>query len=49
MAAKFAPLSLSSQLHDLPQNYNQRIRSFDAKENKLAQRHLDWFNDFVDL
>jgi hypothetical protein len=40
---------LPAQLHDLPQNYNQRIRSFDAEENTSAQRHLDWFNDFVDL
>jgi hypothetical protein len=49
MAARFSPLALPAQLHDLPQNYNQRIRSFDAEENTSAQRHLDWFNDFVDL
>jgi hypothetical protein len=36
-------------LHDLPQNYNQRIKSYDAEENISTQRHLDWFNDFVDL
>jgi hypothetical protein len=36
-------------LHDLPQNYNQRINSYDAEENVLAQKHLDWFNDFANL
>jgi hypothetical protein len=49
METGFAPLELPAQLHDLPQNYNQRIRSFDAEENTSDQRHLDWFNDFVDL
>jgi hypothetical protein len=49
MEARFSPLVLPSQLHDLPQNYNQRIKSYDAEENVSAQKHLDWFNDFVDL
>jgi hypothetical protein len=33
----------------LPQNYSQRIRLYDAEGNVSAQRHLDWFNDFIDL
>jgi hypothetical protein len=49
MATRYAPLVLPAQLHDLPQNYNQRIKSYDAEENISSQRHLDWFNDFVDL
>jgi hypothetical protein len=49
MAARFAPLSLPSQLHDFPQNYNKRIKLYDAEGNASAQNHLDWFNDFVDL
>jgi hypothetical protein len=49
MAARFTPLILPAQLHDLPQNYNQRIRLYDVEGNVSAQRHLDWFNDFVDL
>jgi hypothetical protein len=49
MATRFSPLVLPAQLHDLPQNYAQRIKSYDAEENISAQRHLDWFNDFVDL
>jgi hypothetical protein len=49
MATVFAPLSLSAQLHDLPQNYNHRIKLYDDEGNASAQKHLDWFNDFVDL
>jgi hypothetical protein len=49
MAARFAPLALPTQLHDFPQNYNQRIKLYDAKRNTSTQKHLDWFNDFVDL
>jgi hypothetical protein len=49
MAARFAPLALLDQLHDLPQNYIQRIKLYDVEGNALAKKHLDWFNDFVDL
>jgi hypothetical protein len=49
MAARFSPLILPAQLHDLPQNYSQRIKLYDVEGNVSAQRHLDWFNDFVDL
>jgi hypothetical protein len=30
METIFSPLVLPAQLHDLPQNYNQRINSYDA-------------------
>jgi hypothetical protein len=49
MATGFAPLILPAQLHDLPQEYNLRIKLYDAEGNILAQSHLDWFNDFIDL
>jgi hypothetical protein len=49
MATRFTPLILLSQLHDLPQNYNQRIKLYDVEGNVSSQRHEDWFNDFVDL
>jgi hypothetical protein len=49
MATRFTPLILPAQLHDLPQNYSQRIRLYDVEGNVSAQRHLDWFNDFVNL
>jgi hypothetical protein len=49
MATRFTPLILPAQLHDLPQNYSQRIKLYDVEGNVSAQKHLDWFNDFVDL
>ena len=49
MAARFSPLILPAQLHDFPLEYNQRIKLYDAEGNVAAQKHLDWFNDFVDL
>jgi hypothetical protein len=49
MAARFSPLPLPAQLHDLPQNYNQRIKLYDVEGNASAQKHLDLFNDFFDL
>jgi hypothetical protein len=49
MAFRFAPLILPAQLHDLPHDYNLRIKLYDAEGNISAQKHLDWFNDFIDL
>jgi hypothetical protein len=49
MATRFSPLALPTQLHDFPQNYNQRIKLYDVEGNASAQNHLDWFKDFVDL
>jgi hypothetical protein len=49
MAARFSPLVLSTQLHDFPREYNQRIKLYDVDSNVSTQKHLDWFNDFVDL
>jgi len=49
MATIFSPLFVPTQFHDLPQTYNQIIKSYDAEDNVLAQKHLDCFNDFNDL
>ena len=49
MASRFTPLSLHAQLHDLPQGYSQRIRTFGAEGDITTQQHLDKFNDFIDL
>jgi len=49
MATRFSPLTLPAQLHYFPQNYNQRIKLCDAEGNASTPKHLDWFNDFVDL
>jgi hypothetical protein len=49
MAAIFTPLVLPAQLHDFPQGYSQRIRTFGAEGDITTQQHLDRFNDFIDL
>ena len=49
MAARFAPLALPAQLHDLPQNYAQRIKYFGNEVDVAAQQHVDRFIDFIDL
>jgi hypothetical protein len=41
MVARFNPLGLPAQLHDLPQNYNQRIKLYDAEGNASDEKHLD--------
>ena len=37
MAARFAPLQLPIVLHDLPQNYSQRISLFDGEGGITAK------------
>ena len=49
MAARFAPLALPVVLHDLPQNYSQRIFLFDGEGKFTAKQHMDRFDDFIDL
>jgi hypothetical protein len=49
MAARFTPLVFPAQLHDLPQGYSQRIRTYGAKGDISVQQYLDRFNDFCDL
>ena len=36
-------------MHDLPQGYSQRIRTYGAEGDASSQQHLDRFNDFCDL
>ena len=49
MATRFTPLVLPTALHELPQNYAQRIIQFDAEGDVTTQQHLDRFIDFIDL
>ena len=49
MATRYAPLALPTQLHNLPQTYAQRIKSFGNEEDVTTQQHLDKFTDFIDL
>ena len=49
MASRFNPLVFPAQLHDLPQGYSQRIKTYGAEGDISAHQHLDRFNDFCDL
>ena len=49
MAARFAHLRLPAILHDLPQNYSQRISFFDGEGDIISKQHVAKFEYFVDL
>jgi hypothetical protein len=49
MPARFSPLVFPTQLHDLPGEYNLRIKLYDVEGSVLAYKNLDWFNNFIDL
>ena len=49
MVARFAPLALPVVLHDLPQNYSQRISLYDGEGNFTERQHMDRFEDFIDF
>jgi hypothetical protein len=49
MATRFSPLSLPTQLHDLPLGYSQRIRTYGAERDVSSHQHIIRFNDFCDL
>ena len=48
MAARFDPLRLHVVLHDLPQNYSQRISLFDGEGGITTKQHVAKFKDCVD-
>jgi len=43
------PLALPALLHDMPQNYDQRIKKFGAEGEVSAKQHLAKINDTLDL
>ena len=49
MVARFSPLHLPALLHDLPQNYSQRISLFDGEGDITTKQHVAKFEDFIDL
>ena len=49
MAARFAPLALPVVLHDLPQNYAQKIPFYDGDGNFTARQHVDKLDVYVYL
>ena len=48
MVARFSPLVLPAQLHGLPQNYFERIKTYNVEGDITPQQHLYRFNDFVE-
>lgn len=50
MAARFAPLALPQNLHDIPANYQSKIPMFDdTPQGVSAQQHIDKMATFFDL
>ena len=49
MDARFSPLALLSQLHDLLQNYAQRIKIFGNEGEVTTQQHVHRFMNFIDV
>ena len=41
MTTRFSPLDLPVVLHDLPQNYAQKIPFYDGDGNFIARQHVD--------
>lgn len=50
MAARFAPLALPQNLHDMPADYQSKIPMFDGTPQSVsAQQHIDKMANFCDL
>lgn len=50
MAARFAPLVLPQNLHDMPADYQSKIPMFDGTPQSVsAQQHIDRMSTFFDL
>jgi len=50
MAARFAPLALPQNLHDMPTDYQSKIPTFDGTPQSVsAQQHIDKMANFCDL
>ncbi len=47
--ARYDPIALPSILHDIPQNYDQRIQRYGDEGEAIAQQHLAKINDTLDL
>ena len=50
MAARFAPLALPQNLHDMPADYQSKIPMYDGTPQSVsAQQHIDKMTTFCDL
>lgn len=47
--ARYAPLVLTTLLHDIPQGYSNRIKTFGGEEGITAEKHVDQLSDFIYL
>ena len=45
----FSTILLPMTLHDLPPGYSTRLKQFNGERGYLAEEHLGWFLDSVDL
>ena len=49
MEARYAPLVLAAPLHNMPQEYQNRIPQFDGTRPITVQQHVDKLNDYFDF
>ena len=49
MVARYAPLILPAQIHDMPQDYQSKIPQFDATTQYTAQQHVNKMIDYFEL
>lgn len=49
MVARYSPMVLPPQLHNMPQDYQSRIPQFDGIGSITAQQHPNKMNDYFDL
>jgi ribonuclease HI len=49
VAARYAPLVLPAQLHDLPDNYIKNLPKFTGEGDLTAIEHINFFDQFADI
>jgi hypothetical protein len=49
VAARYAPLDLPTNLHDLPDNYMKILPKFTGEGDLTTTEHMEFFDQFVDI
>ena len=49
MAARYAPLVLPQNLHDMPQDYQKNIPLFDGLSQLTARQHITRITDYCEI
>jgi hypothetical protein len=49
VAARYAPLALHANLHDLPDNYMKTLPKFTGEGDLTATKHMALFDQFIDI